>query len=134
MKRSWQDSIHQQRGELARMLREPLGQLAERCAPEWGDCDALDAVLVENFSSIPHCSILYCVGMDGIQICNNVGRKGIVPEHLGRDRSRRPYMQEAVPVWGFLLSDAYISLKAHRPSLTALQVVNRDSRTVGYLG
>lgn len=33
-----------------------------------------------------------------------------------------------------MLSDAYISLKAHRPSLTALQVVNRDSRTVGYLG
>jgi hypothetical protein len=133
MKRSWKDSIHQQREVLARMLREPLGQLAERCAPAWGNCDALDAVLVENFSSIPHCSVLYCVGMDGIQVCNSVGPMGIVPEHFGSDRSQRPYMQEAVPIWGFLLSDAYIGQNEHRPSLTALQGVYRDSRIVGYL-
>jgi hypothetical protein len=43
-------------------------------------------------------------------------------------------MREAVPVWGFLLSDAYISLNERRPSLTALQVVHRDSETLGYLG
>ena len=134
MKRSWKDSIHKQREELARILREPLGQLAERLAQAWGDCDALDAVLVENFSSIPHCSILYCVGMDGIQICNSVGPLGIVPGHVGNDRSQRPYMQEAVPVWGFLLSDAYIGQDEHRPSLTALQEVYQDSLIVGYLG
>jgi hypothetical protein len=134
MKPSWKDSIHQQREELARMLREPLGQLAERLAPAWGDRDALDAILLENFSCIPHCSALYCVGMDGIQICNNVGPTGIVPGYQGSDRSQRPYMQEAVPIWGFLLSDAYIGQNEHRPSLTALQVVYRDALTVGYLG
>jgi len=133
MKASWKDSIYLQREELARILREPMGQLAERCASTWGDCDALDAILAENFSSIPHCSYLYCMGSDGIQISNNIGQQGIVPGHLGRDRSQRPYMKEAVPAWGFLLSDAYISLLEHRPSLTALQVVSRDSRTVGYL-
>jgi hypothetical protein len=79
MNQSWKDCIYQQREELARMLREPLELLAERLAPAWGDCDALDAVLGENFSSIPHCSVLYCVGMDGIQICDNVGPTGIVP-------------------------------------------------------
>ena len=134
MNRSWKDCIYQQREELARMLREPLRQLAERCAPAWGDCDALDAVLAEHLSSIPHCSFLYCLESDGIQISNNIGPQGVVPEHLGRDRSQRPYMQEAVPAWGFLLSDAYISLSEHRPSLTALQVVSRDSQTLGYLG
>jgi len=134
MNSSWKDCIYQQRGELARMLHEPLGQLAERCAPAWGNCEALDAVLAEHFSSIPHCSFLYCLESDGIQVCNNIGPQGVVPEHLGRDRSQRPYMQEAVPAWGFLLSDAYISLSAHRPSLTALQVVCRDSQTLGYLG
>ena len=134
MNRSWKDCIYQQREELARMLREPLRQLAERCAPAWGDCDALDAVLAEQLSSIPHCSILYCLESDGIQISNNIGPQGVVPEHLGRDRSQRPYMKEAVPAWGFLLSDAYISLSEHRPSLTALQVVSRDSQTLGYLG
>ncbi len=134
MKRSWKDSIHQQREELARMLREPLGHLAERCAPAWGDCDALDAILAENFPGIPHCSVLYCVDVDGIQVCNNVGPSGIEPDHFGHDRSQRPYMQEAVPAWGFLLSDAYIGQSEHRPSLTALQVVHRDSMVVGYLG
>jgi hypothetical protein len=64
----------------------------------------------------------------------NVDQTGIVPEHLGRDRSQRPYMKEPVPGWGFLLSDAYISLRAHRPSLTALQVVRRDNQAIGYLG
>ena len=134
MKVSWKDSIYLQREELARVLRDRMGQLAERCAPAWGDCDALDAILVEHFSSIEHCSSLYCVGTDGIQISNNVGQQGIVPGHLGRDRSQRPYMKEAVPDWGFLLSDAYISLRGHRPSLTALQVVSRDSQRLGYLG
>jgi hypothetical protein len=133
MKRSWKDSIHQQREELARMLREPLGQLAKRLAPAWGNCDALDAILLEDFASIPHCSTLYCVGMNGIQISNNVGPAGIVPGFWERDRSQRPYMQEAVPIWGFLLSDAYIGQNEHRPSLTALQVVSHDSLAVGYL-
>lgn len=133
-RRSWKDCIHQQREELARMLREPLGQLSERLAPVWGDRDALDAVLAENFPGIPHCSVLYCVDMDGVQICNNACPTGIVPGFLGSDRSQRPYMQEAVPDWGFLLSDAYIGQTEHRPSLTALQVVSRDGQTVGYLG
>jgi len=134
MKASWKDSIYLQREELARILREPMGQLAERCASTWGDCDALDAILAEKFSSIPHCSYLYCMGNDGIQVSNNIGQQGIVPGHLGRDRSQRPYMKEAVPNWGFLLSDAYISLNRHRPSLTALQAVTRDDVTLGYLG
>lgn len=134
MKNSWKDSIYLQREELAGILREPLRQLAERCASAWGSGKALDTVLVEQFSSIPHCSFLYCMGSDGIQISNTVGRQGVVPGHLGRDRSQRPYMKEAVPDWGFLLSDAYIGLTEHRPSLTALQFVYQDSRRLGYLG
>ncbi|MDT3707792.1 MAG: PDC sensor domain-containing protein [Thiobacillus sp.] len=133
MQISWKDSIYQQREELARRLREPLEQLAGRCTPAWDDCAALDSILVENFSGIPHCSVLYCVNMDGIQICNNVGPAGIVPGYLASDRSQRPYMQEEMPNWGFLLSDAYIGQSEHRPSLTALQVVQRDSLTIGYL-
>jgi hypothetical protein len=134
MKVSWKDSIYLQREELARVLREPMGQLAEYCAPAWGDGDALDAILAAHFSSIEHCSYLYCLGNDGIQISSNVGLQGIVPGSRGRDRSQRPYMKEAVPEWGFLLSDAYIGLNEHRPSLTALQVVSRDSLQLGYLG
>jgi hypothetical protein len=43
-------------------------------------------------------------------------------------------MREAVPSWGFLLSDAYISLRSNRPSLTALQVVKRENEIMGFIG
>jgi len=134
MKESWKDSIYVQREQLAALLREALARLAERCVPAWGDRERLDHILTEGFPDIPHCTFLYCVDTDGVQICDNVGPAGLAPEHFGRDRSQRPYMKEAVPAWGFLLSDAYISLSAQRPSLTALQVVHADHRTLGFLG
>lgn len=134
MNDSWKDNIYLQREELAHILREPLQKLAECCAPVWGICDALDAILAEHFSSIPHCSLLYCMGIDGIQICNDVGPNGVMSEPVEPDRSQRPYMKETMPSWGFLLSDAYIGETEHHPSLTALQVVSKDAQTVGYLG
>lgn len=130
----WKDSIYLQREELARILREPLAKLAEQCAPAWGDRERLDEILLEGYPDIPYCTFLYCLDTDGIQISDNIGREGLAPEHFGRNRSDRPYMKEAVPPWGFLLSDAYISLMKHRPSLTALQVVRDGSHTLGYLG
>ncbi len=134
MKGSWKESIYLQREELARKLHEPLAHLAARCTSAWGDRAQLNAILTAGFAGIPHTTFLYCVGTDGIQICDNVGGAGLAPEHFGRDRSQRPYMKEAVPAWGFLLSDAYISLIGHRPSLTALQIVRADSEILGYLG
>lgn len=131
---SWKDSIYLQREQLGRMLHEPLARLAEECARVWGDRERLNAVQMEGFASIPHCTYLYCVGPDGVQISDNVGQSGLVAGHFGRDRSQRPYMKEVVPTWGFLLSDAYISLLKHQPSLTALQIVRADSRVLGYLG
>jgi len=131
---SWKDSIYRQREELAGMLREPLARLAERCAPVWGDREQLDAVLLEGFSGIPHCTYLYVLDIDSVQISDNVGDAGIIPEHYQRNRAERPYMQEKMPAWGFLLSDAYISLEAQRPSLTALQIIESEAGTLGYLG
>ncbi|WP_455233879.1 PDC sensor domain-containing protein [Thiogranum longum] len=134
MRYSWKDSIYLQREELARRLREPLARLAERCASAQGDRDALNAVLCDGFPGIPYCKYLYVVGADGAQLSDNVSSVGIVPGHYARDRSQRPYMKETVPAWGFLLSDAYISLYAHRPSLTALQAIRSGPYTIGYLG
>ncbi|HKJ77197.1 MAG TPA: PDC sensor domain-containing protein [Gammaproteobacteria bacterium] len=131
---SWKDSIFRQREELARMLREPIARLAGRCGPPWESREGLNEVLQEGVSSIPYCTYLYAVGTDGIQRSDSVAYNGIVPGHYRRDRSGRPYMREAIPPWGFLLSDAYISLNAHRPSLTALQVVTREDETLGFLG
>jgi len=116
------------------MLREPLALLAGKCATVWGDRDRLNAVLLDGFSSIPYCTYLYAAGDDRVQISDNVGKVGLVPGHYQRNRADHPYMKEAMPAWGFLLSDAYVSLSANRPSLTALQVVASEAGPLGYLG
>jgi hypothetical protein len=135
MQSSWKDNIYLQREQLALLLHEPLAALAGQCAPVWGQRDALNSVLVAGFASIPHCTYLYCLDTDALQVCDNISINGVFPGHFGRDRSQRPYMKEAVPVWGFLLSDAYISLAKSRPSLTALQIVRNESgQPLGYLG
>jgi hypothetical protein len=134
MQLSWKDSIYLQREQLAHMLRQPLARLAAQCTALWHDRHQLNAQLLAGYPEIPYCTYLYCVGNDGMQICDNVGEAGLVPGHFGRDRSQRPYMKEPVPIWGFLLSDAYISLISRRPSLTALQAVHSDGSLLGYLG
>jgi hypothetical protein len=127
------DAIHCQRVTLAELLSAPLARLAGKCAAEWGEREALDIVLSDGFLEIPHCLFLYVVDTNGIQISDNVSLGGLLPDHYGRDRSQRPYMREAVPSWGFLLSDAYLSRRANRPSLTALQVIQRDGEMLGFL-
>ena len=134
MKDTWKDAIHQQRIKLAQLLSKPLARLAEACATVWGQREAIDIVLNDGFASVPHCLFLYALDTNGIQLSDNISTGGLLPEHYGRDRSQRPYMREAVPVWGFLLSDAYLSLRSNRPSLTALQVVQREGETLGYIG
>ena len=134
MKDTWKEAIHRQRGILAELLSTPLARLAGQCAGVWGQREALDSVLSDGFGDVPHCLFLYVLDTRGIQISDNVSTGGLLPEHFGRDRSERPYMREAVPSWGFLLSDAYLSLRSRRPSLTALQVVRRDNEVLGYLG
>lgn len=134
MQPSWKDAIYLQREQLAGILREPIARLAAQCVPAWGDRANLNRVLLGSFSGIPHCTYLYCVGPDAVQICDNAGPDGLVPGHYGRDRSHRPYMQEPMPDWGFLLSDSYISLISRRPSVTALQAVHGEGGLLGYLG
>ena len=134
MNKAWKDAVHRQRLALADLLSKPLAKLATNCEPVWGDREALDKVLLDGFSSVPHALFMYIVDTNGIQISDNVGTEGLLPEHYGRDRSSRPYMREAVPSWGFLLSNAYLSLRANRPSITALQIVKHGDQVLGYLG
>jgi hypothetical protein len=109
-------------------------QLAGKCQKAWPDREALTEALLADFDSIPYCTYLYVVDTRGIQFSDNVSRDGRLPEHFGRDRSPRPYMKEAGPDQDFVLSEAYISLSARRPSITALQTLYRDGEPVGYLG
>ena len=134
MKDTWKDAVNRQRTSLAEQLRLPLGDIANRCAEVWGERDELDIVLTDTINTVPHCMFLYALDTNGIQISDNISHSGLLPEHYGRDRSQRPYMREVVPVWGFLLSDAYLSVRTNRPSITALQVVRLADETIGYIG
>jgi len=127
-------AIHQQRVRLAELVSAPLADVALQCTEVWNQREALDSILNKAYDKVPYCLYLYVVNTDGIQISSNVGTDGLMPEHFGRDRSQRPYMNEVVPAWGFLFSDAYISMRARRPSLTALQVIRQGDITLGYLG
>ena len=130
---SWKECIYRQREQLAHKLREPLTQLGGQCTPAWGDKEYLDRILLGGLATVPYCTWLYVLDTEGMQISDNIGRAGIIPGHCAQDRSHRPYMKEQVPAWGFLLSDAYVSILTHRPSLTALQVVRSEQEVLGYL-
>lgn len=71
-----------------------------------------------------------------MQNTSNISCDGLIGEHFGRNRSdHRPYMRETVPTTGFLLSEAHISLRAQRPSLTAIQLVrNMNGVLLGFVG
>lgn len=134
MKANWKEAVHHQRITLTERLSEPLARLAELCVPVWGDREALNRLLTEDFASLPYGLFMYAVNTDGIQISDNISETGLLPEHYGRDRSMRPYMTEALPDRDFLLSEAYLSLRANRPSITALQRVRRGDEVLGYIG
>jgi len=129
------ESIACQREALITMLQEPLRRLAAACGEMWGARAPLDAALREALKTLPSCQSLYALDTDGVQISDNVGHEGLMEENFGRDRSERPYLREAVPSTGFLLSQAYISLRARRPSLTAIQIVrNAVGAALGFVG
>lgn len=136
MKPTLKESIRQQRLALQDSLVDPLARVAAACARQWGQREALDETLTAHFKNIPKCTFLYALDTKGIQICDNISSSGLLPEHFGRDRSQRPYMKEAVPASGFLLSEAYISLRSSRPSLTALQLVRdgTSGKALGFVG
>jgi hypothetical protein len=158
---SIQGSIVQQREMLTGLLYEPLNRLADACSRVWGDRAKMEAVLNEAFPSVPYCKFLYALDTNAVQITSNISRDGLVVEHFGRDRSDRPYMSEAllatdfhdqndvpkgggqqwpyiregVPATDFLLCEAYISLRALRPSLTAIKFVrNANGVVLGFIG
>ncbi len=134
-KKTLQESIAHQRKELLNILQEPLQQLAARCSQAWTDRARLDLVLSEGLKTLQYGKSLYALDINGIQISSNAEADGLVAASFGRDRSKRPYMCEVLPVTGTLLSEAYISLVGRRPSLTAVQIVrNPSGAALGFIG
>ena len=112
-----------------------MHRAAVRSAKAWDDKAALDLALLGLIPEIPYVRYLYAMGVDGIQVSANAGRdEGRIDADYRRDRSQRPYMQDLEPGREMVLSDAYISLRAGRPSVTAVQRVSRRGELLGHLG
>ncbi len=129
------ESVAQQRDALANLLREPLALAAQACSRAWPSRAGLNAALTHALDALPACKYMYALDTRAFQLSDNISHAGPVETDYGRDRSDRPYMNEAVPNQGFLLSQAYISLRARRPSLTAIQIVrDDDGHVLGFVG
>lgn len=129
------ENIAEQRRMLASMMRAPMAEVAGRCVSIWGQRESMAEVLLAALHEIPHCKYLYALDPSGVQITDNICHEGLIRKDFGRDRSQRPYMQQIKVGNDFLLSDAYISIRAKRPSLTALQTVfDVNGKLLGYLG
>jgi hypothetical protein len=132
---SLQESVARQRAELKQTLEAPLREAAQACRTAWGSRERLDAVLAASFPGLPHCRYVYALDTAGIQVSDNIGAEGVVTGDFGRDRSHRPYMREAQPASGFLLSRSYIGMRERRPAITAIQLVRDEAgRALGFVG
>ncbi|WP_456412531.1 PDC sensor domain-containing protein [Thiolapillus sp.] len=128
------EHILRQRDMLYNMLLDPMHRAARRCARVWEEKPQLDLALVKSLRQVPYCSYLYAMDLNGIQVSANASQDGLIESDFRRNRSRRPYMQETDPDKEMILSGAYISLRANRPSLTAVQKVHVQGVHTGYLG
>jgi len=128
------ESIERQRASLSNMLVDALRRVAGEAAHVWEDKRLLDLTLMAGLATLPYVKFLYAMTPDGRQISDNASREGPIPEDFGRDRSQRPYMQQLDQAHDMKLSEAYISLRANRPSLTAVQRVTTNGKLIGYLG
>ncbi|MCG6860983.1 MAG: PDC sensor domain-containing protein [Chromatiaceae bacterium] len=128
-------AVTRQRMLLRAHLAATMERLARACGLVFPERLALEQQLREGLESIRSCKYLYVLDRDAHQVTANVSPKGLMEEHFGRDRSRRPYLAEALAGEPFHLSQAYISRNARRPSLTAVQRIEvGDGRLLGYLG
>ena len=126
--------ILRQRATLHNMLIDPMGRVARRCAKVWHDKTALDQLLLNSLPKVPYITYLYALDKQGRQISANASAHGLIEADFGRDRSQRPYMQNLHTDRDMTLSEAYISLRVGRPSVTAIQRVYLGDELVGYLG
>ncbi len=127
--------VREQRRALKQSLADKLAELARALAPLMDSPDALEQKLCEAIEQFRDAKYMYVLDADGVQLTANVSRDGLDESQRGRDRSLRPYMAGMFGKTDFRLSQAYISRRKHRPSLTAMQKIRDASgKRLGFLG
>ncbi len=135
MSQALKAAVTRQRLLLESSLASPMQRLAQRCAEAWASPADMEGRLTEALPELASCKYLYVLDARGRQLTATCSLGGPIREHLGRDRSARPYLAEALAGQRFSLSAAYISRNARRPSLTAIQRIESPSGVhLGFLG
>ncbi len=128
------ETIKAQRTILASRLEAPMAALAVQCAKSWRARDRLDEILRAALADMPVCRLMYAIDTNGRQISSNVGRDAIDRAKYGQNLAHRPYLSNAIPYKGFLLSDVYLNTPPDRRScVTAVQAVTDGSSMLGFV-
>jgi len=128
-----QQAIASKKEALATNIGKPLEELAERCAQQWDDIDALDEILNSAHNEIPYTHLLFALNVDGVQRSSNVERNLTDLSWRGLDQSKRPYLMKNLPYRGIMLSSVYMSAATHKQCITGLHAVSRDDKLLGFV-
>jgi len=128
-----QQAISSKKEALAKIVNQPLAEVAVRCAEVWADPDAIDQVLLKAHVEIPYAHLLFVLNIDGIQISSNVEKDNADLTWRGRDQSQRPYLMKNLPYKGVMLSSLYMSLRTYKQCITVLHSINRGEQLLGFV-
>ncbi|MFK5986512.1 MAG: PDC sensor domain-containing protein [Pseudomonadota bacterium] len=130
-------TIASQRKMLVDLMFQPLADISIKLSPFINSREKLEQSLQDACHVFKYCKYIYVLNEKCIQLTatlNNNNDGGEV-EHLGRNRSGRPYMQNDFEENHFFLSEAYISKRKKRPSITAVHsICDEDGKLIGFLG
>lgn len=126
--------VRRQRAHLYNMLIDPMARAASRVSKAWDDRVKLEEKLLNSVAKVPYVTYMYALDAQGRQLSANASADGLLGEDFGRDRGDRPYFRSLDPTQDMNLSEAYISLRANRPSVTAIQKVCNGNEHLGFLG
>jgi len=129
------DVVAGQREALKQTIAPKLKSFSQKLSFVMDDQSILEAKLFGLKSTLEHYKYIYVLDADGVQITATLSKEGSVEDHLGRDRSHRPYMEGMFDGRDFKLSESYISRNKRRPSLTAIHTIRGNvDELVGFVG
>lgn len=130
-------SISKQRSFIEGLLLDPMSRLADICAANWQDREALDDAIKLYLDNKPdhRCRLLYAIDNKGVQYSSNISDTIIDDAIIGQDLSLRPYLKSigAGNESTLLLSDVYIDKQTRKPCITILHSVRCDGEVIGYI-
>jgi len=126
-------TITEQRKALVALFEPVMLNIAKQSRSAWTNTEQLNRLMNEQFSTIPHCHLLYAIDKLGKQVSANITSHSIDENYYGQDLSRRPYSVSLYPKRHFMLSSVYISQTTGSPCISAVQPVIDEQQFYGFI-